>query len=52
MAGGGLGMATIPGLIGILARQISLEIIPVCLTVLFAALIGLFWLTLSGKAPE
>ena len=52
MAGGGLGMATIPGLIGILARQISLEIIPVSLTVLFAGLVGLFWLTLKVKEPE
>jgi len=49
MAGGGLAMATIPGLMGVLARQISLEIIPVCLSVLFAVLVGLFWLSLRGK---
>jgi len=49
MAGGGLAMATIPGLMGVLARQISLEIIPACLSVLFAVLVCLFWLSLRGK---
>jgi len=52
MAGGGLGMATIPGLTGVLARQISLEIIPIILTLLFAAQLGLFWLSTRGSAPE
>jgi fucose permease len=42
MAAGGLGTAIIPSLVGILARQVSLEIIPVCLMVLFAGLFGLY----------
>jgi fucose permease len=39
MAAGSLGVAIIPSLAGILARQLSLEIIPVCLVALFAALL-------------
>ena len=42
MAAASLGTAIVPGLIGKLARQISLEIIPVCLIILFAALFGLY----------
>jgi fucose permease len=38
MAASGLGGAAIPGLVGVLARQVSLEIVPVCLVVLFAGL--------------
>lgn len=41
MAAGALGTALIPGLAGMLARQISLEVIPVCLVILFASLFGL-----------
>jgi len=52
MAGGGLGMATIPGLTGVLARQISLEIIPIILAILFAAQLGLFWWSTRGSAPD
>lgn len=40
MAAAGLGAAFIPGLVGVLARRIDLEIIPVCLTVLFILLLG------------
>ena len=50
MAAGGLGTAVIPGLVGILARQVSLEIIPVCLTALFAGLFGLYALAVRSGA--
>ncbi len=43
MAAAGLGGASIPSLIGILARHISLEVIPICLATLFAIQIGLYW---------
>ncbi|MBN1921448.1 MAG: MFS transporter [Anaerolineae bacterium] len=54
IAGAGLGGALIPGIAGILARQFSLEIIPVWLAVLFAALLGLFqFLTFHPRrAPQ
>jgi fucose permease len=45
MAGAGLGAASIPGLMGILAQRLSLEAIPAVLAILFALLIGLFWLS-------
>jgi fucose permease len=48
MSAAGLGGAAVPSLIGVLARQISLEMIPVCLLVLFAVMLGLFWLSLRG----
>ena len=38
MAAAGLGTAIIPSLIGVLARQTSLEVVPVCLVILFAGL--------------
>ncbi len=38
----GLGAAFVPGFAGILARYISLEIIPIYLALLFAALFGLY----------
>lgn len=41
MAAGSLGVAIIPSLVGILARRISLEVIPVCLIALFVALLFL-----------
>ena len=48
MAAGGLGLAIIPSLVGILARQVSLEVIPVCLIVLFTVLLGLFALAVKS----
>ena len=42
MAASGLGTAVIPSILGILARRFSLEIIPICLVVVFAALYGLY----------
>ncbi len=47
MAAAGLGVAFIPGLVGILARRIDLEIIPVCLTILFALLLGFYSLEMK-----
>ncbi|MBK8780668.1 MAG: MFS transporter [Anaerolineales bacterium] len=38
MAAAGLGTAIIPSLIGVLARQTSLEVVPICLVILFAGL--------------
>ena len=42
MAASGLGGALIPGLVGVLARHVSLEIIPGCLVLLFAGLFMVF----------
>jgi fucose permease len=42
MAATGFGMAVIPSLMGVLARQISLEIIPICLLAVYAALFGFY----------
>ena len=39
MAATGFGLAAIPSLMGILARQVSLEIIPVCLLVVYTGLL-------------
>lgn len=38
----GLGAAVIPSLIGIMARQTSLEVIPICILALFIVLFGLY----------
>ena len=44
MAATGFGTAVIPGLMGVLARRISLEVIPVCLLVVYAGLLGFYLL--------
>jgi fucose permease len=49
MAATGLGIAVIPGLMGIFARQISLEVIPICLLVVYAVLFGLYMLSVRLK---
>jgi len=46
MVAAGLGGATISSLLGVLARRISLEVIPVCLAVLFLVLFGLYRLSM------
>lgn len=46
MAATGLGTVVIPSLLGILARRFSLEIIPICLIVVFLVLFGLYRLSL------
>ncbi len=42
MAAAGLGTAIIPSLIGVLARQTSLEVVPICLVILFAGLFSTY----------
>lgn len=42
MAASGLGTAVIPSLVGVLARQVSLEVVPICLVILFAGLFGVY----------
>lgn len=51
MAATGLGGATIPSLMGVLARQFSLEVIPVCLVVVFTLLLAAYRLA-SVKRPS
>jgi len=51
MAAGSLGCAAIPALIGVLARRISLEIIPIAITCIFTALLILHALA-AGKNPD
>jgi fucose permease len=46
MAATGFGTAIIPGLMGVLARQASLEIIPVLLLAVYAGLFGCYVLAL------
>ena len=38
----GLGAAVVPSLLGILARRFSLEVIPICILVVFVVLFGLY----------
>jgi fucose permease len=47
MAASGLGTVLITSLLGVLARRFSLEIIPVCLVLLFASLFGLFRMSMN-----
>ena len=49
MAATGLGGAVIPSLMGVLARQFSLEVIPVCLTLVFLGLLGVYRLSIVMK---
>ena len=50
IAATGFGTAIIPGLMGVLARQISLEIIPVCLLVVYSGLLGCY--VLAVRYPK
>jgi fucose permease len=52
MAATGLGTAVIPSLMGILARQISLEVIPVCLLATYAGLTGFYLLAVSMQKKQ
>jgi hypothetical protein len=52
MAASGLGTAVIPSLVGVFARRTSLEVIPVCLVVLFTGLLGLYALALNFGLKE
>jgi fucose permease len=49
MGGAGLGGASIPAMIGVLARRTSLEIIPICLFSLFAVLFGLYLISVQVR---
>jgi len=50
MAATGFGTAVIPSLMGVLARRISLEIIPVCLLVVYAGLFGFYVLAVRPRS--
>ncbi len=52
MAATGFGTMVIPSLMGILARQISLEVIPVCLLLLYAGLFGLYVLAIRPRKMQ
>lgn len=52
MAASGLGMAVIPSLMGVLARQISLEVVPAGMIADFALLLTLYLLTIRIGARE
>lgn len=43
MTATGLGTAVIPGLMGVVAKQVSLETIPLILLVVYAGLLGVYW---------
>lgn len=45
MAATGFGGAVIPGLMGVLARHISLEVVPLILGLVYASLLGIYLLT-------
>ena len=49
MSAAGLGVAVVPSLVGVLANQISLEVVPVCLVGLFSALLGLYTIATRSK---
>ena len=52
MAATGFGTAVIPSLMGVLARQISLEVIPVCLLVVYAGLFGVYLLAIQPQKGQ
>jgi len=52
MAATGLGGSIIPGLVGVLARRTSLEVIPVCLALLFLSLFALYRVSMRGAAKS
>ncbi len=52
MAASGMGTAVIPSLVGILAGRVSLEVIPVCLVVLYTGLLGLYSLAVKFGLKE
>jgi fucose permease len=51
MAATGFGSAVIPGLMGVLARQVSLEVIPVCLLAVYVGLATVFLLAARVRKP-
>ena len=51
IAATGLGTAVIPSTVGVLARQFSLEVIPICMAIVFTGLLGLYVLAVKS-APK
>jgi fucose permease len=49
IAAAGLGTAIIPSLLGILANRFSLEVIPICLLVVFLVLFGMYRLSMISR---
>jgi fucose permease len=49
MTATGLGAAVIPSLLGVLARQFSLEVVPICLVLVFLGLFGFYRLSMSTR---
>lgn len=52
MAATGFGMAAIPSLMGVLARQVSLEVIPGCLLAVYAGLLGVYLLSMQQRKSQ
>lgn len=52
MAATGFGTAVIPSLMGVLARQISLEVIPVGLLIVYAGLVGFYLLAVRSSIAK
>lgn len=50
MAATGLGTAVIPSLMGVIARQVSLEAIPICLGIVYAGLFGVYILAVKSRS--
>jgi len=49
MAAAGLGTAIIPGLMGVLARRVSLEAIPIFLVMIYVVMLGVYWLAAQPR---
>jgi fucose permease len=47
MTASGLGTAVIPSLLGVLARWFSLEVIPICLLVVFVGMFGIYRISMN-----
>jgi fucose permease len=52
MAATGLATAVIPGMLGVLARNFSLEVIPICLVIIFIALIVSYLVTIKNHSKQ
>jgi fucose permease len=52
MVATGFGAAVIPSLMGVLARQISLEVVPICLLAVYAGLAGTYILAARSRKPR
>jgi fucose permease len=52
MAATGFGTAVIPSLMGVLADQLSLEVIPVCLLAVYAGLLGFYLLAVRPRKVQ